>query len=420
MSKIDKNLLNPFIQNNPHCVLNEDDSGLLVEKPWGRDDARLRIDAKDTGFAEALNKTRLNPRFDGITHLDSNELEFVYAYLRKDDEHSKSYMNREFQFHFEGYQFNCKFAEPSSRLMEIAARYERVPTEPDEPSIPQLRAFRDAQRLDKLSPTLKEYFDGRVPRNFFVSSNTDIELIDLEKLVRHINFIIHYYDRESPLISIKEAPSNETLTKLKKIRLIEDEFPENLVVSKPIDDIIIRLMEVARKSQPRFAFIYYYQVFEYAGYYYIDEKARSSLKNALRDPSLICGGEEKISELFSIFTDLNNTDEVRMRKVIEDHCDPRVIWKEILNDREFFSTDQHFDGGFIAKAIIAKDLSEDGWTSMWMPKTFDQLTKIRNVLVHAREKRESKVILPSTKNNSVLNRYIPLISRISEQLALKA
>ena len=304
MTKIDESLLTDFVQNNPHCALRKDDSALFVEKPWGRDDARLKIDLGDNAFTDELNKTGFNPCFDGIAHLDSNQLEFVYAYLKEDDDYTKSYMNRKFTFHFEGREFNCRFAEPSNRLMEIAARFEQVPTEPDVPSIPQLRAFRDAQNLEKLRPSLKQYFDGRVPRNFFVSSNTAIELIDLEKLVRHINFIIHYYDRDSPLISIKEAPSNETVTQLKKIRLIEDAFPENLVISKSIDDIIIRLMEVARKSQSRFAFIYYYQVFEYAGYYYIDEKARSSLKNALRDPALICGGEEKISELFSIFTDL--------------------------------------------------------------------------------------------------------------------
>ena len=56
---------------------------------------------------------------------------------------------------------------------------------------------------------------------------------------------------------------------------------------------------------------------------------------------------------------------------------------------------------------------------MWMPKTFDLLTKIRNVLVHAREKRESKGILPTRHNEAILRRYIPLIRRIAEQLALK-
>jgi len=147
---------------------------------------------------------------------------------------------------------------------------------------------------------------------------------------------------------------------------------------------------VARRNNPRSSFIYYYQVFEYAGYYYSDGKAKAQLRNALRDPALICCGEDKISDLFSIFSDLAQNDEGKMRKVIEDHCEPRVIWKEIANDLDFFCQGHDFDGGFSTQALIAKDTTEFTWVTMWMPRTYDLLTKIRNVLVHAREKRENK------------------------------
>ena len=51
---------------------------------------------------------------------------------------------------------------------------------------------------------------------------------------------------------------------------------------------------------------------------------------------------------------------------------------------------------------------------------FDYLTKIRNALVHARERRENKVILPSRRNDIKLNRIRTVIARIAEQIAISA
>ena len=247
----------------------------------------------------------------------------------------------------------------------------------------------------------------------------EIDGLNVEDLSRHINLLAHYYDRGTPLILIREAIPTDHGKGHKPIRMIEGSFPDSLLMTR-IDDIVLQLLEVARTSNVRSAYLYYYQIFEYAGYYYIDEKARKSLRNALRDPALIACGEDKVSELFSIFTDLNHSDEAKMRKVIEDHCDPRVIWTEVSNDIDFYSKEQQFDGGFTLPALVSKDCTDETWKTMWMPKTFDVLTKIRNALVHAREKRENKVILPTLGNNARLARYLPVIQRMAEQLALKS
>ena len=109
-----------------------------------------------------------------------------------------------------------------------------------------------------------------------------------------------------------------------------------------------------------------------------------------------------------------------MRKVIEGYCDPIEIWQEIDNNREFYANEVCFDGGFELKPLISNDLSVDAWKSMWMPKLFDQLTKIRNCIVHAREKRHENVILPTSRNNRLVSLYIPPIKRMAEQIAIKS
>ncbi|MFH2133998.1 MAG: hypothetical protein ABII81_02300 [Pseudomonadota bacterium] len=413
-------VLSEFLSNNPHSkVVLEDGSTLHIDSPWGVEDSRIKVSTDEHEFIQDLNKLVFNPKFDAIFHSDLNRMEIAYGYLKPEGEASSTQIGRKFSFHFEARTYECEFARPSERFMRLARHFERLPTDSNERSMWQLIMFRDAQKPEnELKPGQKEYFEGKVPCNFCITATNGFEGVNLEKLAHHINFLMCYYDRQSPTIRVKQI--SEKCDEHPPVRMIETVFPDSCLIAAPIDDIVLGLLNVAARSEPRFAFIYYYQVFEYLGYYYMDGKARSALKNAFRDPSLICGGEEKLDDLFSIFSELNQNDEAKMRKVIEEYCDPRIIWKEVENDGHFFSMGQNFEGGFVAQALIGKDITEETWKAMWMPKTFDLLTKIRNVLVHAREKRESKGILPTKRNDEILHRYIPLIRRIAEQLALKA
>lgn len=411
--------LKTFTKHNPHCQIQIEDEQLVIEKPWGLDDAQLKFDIKELETISGLNSIRLNPRFDAVFHDDQNKIEFIYAFLNPEIEHNKGMLDRKFDLNFEGVNYECYFANPTEMMLKLASGFERLPSDPSRMSVPQIIPFRDSQRLDKLREKAREYFKDKTPRNFFIKANPLPHGANLDRLVRHINFLLAYYDRSSPLIAINEREDGGLPEDCKPIRHIDGSFPQHLSINS-IDDIILKLIEVARNSQPRFSFLYYYQVFEYAGYQYIDENIKKSLRHHLKDPALINCGEEKISELFSIFSEANHNDDVKMKKVIEEYCDPSVVWKEIENDKEFFSKDHGFQGGFELKPMIATDTTATTWKTMWMPKLYDQLTKIRNSLVHARERRENKVILPTKANNKLLSHYVPVIARVAEQIALKA
>ena len=129
-------------------------------------------------------------------------------------------------------------------------------------------------------------------------------------------------------------------------------------------------------------------------------------------------GDDSIEEIIDIFSDISHTDESKMKKVLEEHCSPDVIWKEIEHDKGFFTADLSFDGGVEIKSLITHEVSKDTWRTMWTPKLFDHLTKIRNGLVHARERRETKCILPTKRNNRIIKRYLPIMERLAGQLAI--
>lgn len=411
--------LGQFKKNNPHCTFSVQEDHLILQRPWGTDDARFALKLSDLPVIQDLNNILFNPQFDAIIHLDTNEIEFLFAYLDPKEEPTSSYLNLHFQFIYRGENYDCRFDEPTKRVYELASRLRRLPSERATFVAPQLAAFRDVQRLDKLPAAAKQYFEGKVPRSFYIRPEKGVQSLNLEDITRHLNFLMNYYDRKAPSIVIRRADFRESYPRVEARRWIESPFPPASTVY-PIDDIILQLMEVARETSPRFAFVYYYQVFEYAGFYFIDEKAKREIRRFLRDPSVINCPEDSISELFSLLSDVTQNDEARMRKVIEEYCDPDVIWAEIENDREFFEKSITFDGGFELPALVAKDMTPQTWATMWMPKLYDQLTKIRNCVVHCRERRQGRVISPTVANNYKIKRYLPIIARMAEQIALRS
>ncbi len=414
---IEKLLSNYFLTNTHSSFEVDDENRIIILCPWNRNDARLVGKAEDKGFVDALNNIRLSNKFDAIFHTDANLVEFIYAFLDPTDDNEKEIIDRNFWFHYSGRRYNCYFAEPTDRLYAIAKSFERLHYELHSRSVRQIAAFKNYTNVDDSNERRKAYFDKRVPRSFFVQCPEPSDDALIEALARHMNFAMTSYDRGSPTIQLYE--DSESPEKPEPIRYIEGAFPDEFSVPE-MDDFLLKLLEVGRVTSARFSFVYYYQVLEYAGYYHIDAETRSKLKRFLKDPTVINCSEDKISELLNLLPSLNHNDEVKIRKMISAYCDPSVIWKEIENDKDFFSNSHCFEGGFETKALISNSTDLLSWNTMWMPKLYDYLTKIRNALVHARERRENKVILPTLTNNRNLERLTPLIRRMAEQIALGA
>lgn len=407
-----------FQKNNPHCTFAVEDEQLVLQNPWGKEDCRIAYDLTDVESLQDLNNLVFDTHFSAIIHVDTNEIEFIFEYLIPDEEPSQSYVDRSFTLYLDGQELACRFAEPTERLMSLARRVHRLPTDWRKTTVPQLKPFTNAQRLDQLPEEASRFFASRVPRSFYVRPSNSVLSLEIEHIARHVNFIIRYYDRKTPQIEIRETVNEDCHERGKRRRFCADVFPPSLSL-QGVDDFIFQLIDVAHYTNPRFGFIYYFQVIEYAGFYFIDEKARRKLKSYLRDPAMITCPEDKMHELFAVLSDLAHNDEGRMRKVVEECCDPDVLWLEIEADKDFFCSEVHFDGGFILPALISSDTTAMSWAAMGMPRVHSQLTNIRNCLVHARERRQSNVILPTLANNCRIERYVPIIARIAEQIALK-
>jgi len=406
-----------FVANNPHVQALQEKDKIIINKPWGYEDSQFSFSKTDTQEIEELRHLLILPQLDALLHLDSNEAEFIFAFLDPNEKDTADYLDRQFTFHFEGVTYACGFKETSKRLFAVAGKFRRLPSARGIQGAPQLIAFRDSQDLKALTPSGQKYFEGRQPRSFFVKPSIAIKTVPWEKLSRHLNLVMTYFDRRSPQIEFRQAVDQGAVEPFQALRLTEGKFPAELSV-RSSDEILLRLIEVVRTTGARFAFIYCFQVFEYAGFYFIDAKSKSAVSRLLRSPSFINCADDRIGELLSILTEVAQNDEVRIRRVVEEYCDPKALWREVQQDRDFFCNDINFDGGFSLPKLIAKDTTEETWCSMWTPKLIDQVTKTRNCLVHARERRESKVITPTAGNDLKIRRLLPLARRMAEQIVL--
>ena len=112
-------------------------------------------------------------------------------------------------------------------------------------------------------------------------------------------------------------------------------------------------------------------------------------------------------------------DSSKLKKTIEDSCTIDDLRHEIECNVEYFCQEITFDGGLIVPKLLnsKEDLSALGNPHLISIK--ENIEKIRNVLVHLRESRENKVILPTKKNDALLTPYLYCVKRLAEKLAIQ-
>lgn len=410
-------LIAPFCKNNPQChtVFLAESQILIVEHLWNSDCIKFIFNLSCDQITE-LNNLLVIPYYDAIIHLDTNCIEFIYQFLDPKNPIQEPLINRSFEVNVNSEKSFCEFKEPSRLFYLLAKGFDKQSNIVDD-IVPQFVPYHDSMMLERLPEFIQMYFNNRIARNFFIHPEKSVETVNIAALAKNVNFLMHFYDRNSPEIVIRDEKEKNFSVPSSPLRMIDGDFPKNLTISE-MDDYVLQLLSVAKNSPPRFAFVYYYQIIEYTAFYYLDNKAKKELRQYLRNPRINECRESDLSQFFALLTETMVNDEARMQKVIEDYCNPSLLWKEIQNDKDFFSSQIVFEGDVTIPPFISADMSEESWKNSWSPKLFQNLTKIRNSIVHAREKRINNVIAPSEKNAVLISRILPIIQRTAEMIAL--
>jgi len=422
VSKYEKKLA-PFLERNPFSKVEILEDNILVTNPWNDDSISLILaNWNEKIMILTLNNIILPPRFTAVYHVNRKTMEFIYTVLSKDDICTA----RKFKFRLDGRLYSCKFAGSSPLLKLLAACSVFVKQSmTDFRNLSRLRDYmiseskdeskRKAVKAEKAA-SIKDTFIGMEPISFFVKGFSKYDEEEMFNVSKHINFLTYYYDRDCPSIVI-HTPQTKSDTP-KQLQFIATAFPEK-ITTKSYNPLLLDLATEARKVEPRLQFIYYYQILEYAAFYYVEDELKRQLLNIINSPDIHSKSDEYISRILDATSNISRKDEeYRIPKVVKSSCRPSDIWKEVQQNVSYFSKTQKFDGGFSIDALIAESANLETFCAMWHPKTVDTIRSIRNALVHGREKRSGSVISPTRHNDELILPWVSVICRMAEQVII--
>lgn len=398
--------------NNPSITVDTETEHYCLRRVWGDDSFMVRF-SKDVDIA-LLDHFYFPPELSGILHEDMNELEFVFAPLEADF----NLPSRNFSFFLEGVKYNCRLDSPSKGFELIAAGFREVDS-PTETRYRNLREFRDFYKKNDLPKYVQKYFESKIPTNFFIHSSSLNRATDFRSLAKTVNFYFRYFNRKSPQVLIHES---EVEVKDYEVPCFTDldTFPSDISMTK-LDPVLIDMFHIAESTpNVRLKYLFYFQVLEYISYYHIKDDTRKRLTEILKRPDLLSKTTEYTKLITEEFKDYwkGNDDSTKLDLAIQDYCPFSSVQYEIQKHIDYFSKPVAFDGGLVLESLVKESEDFDNAPPQIMIAIKRNIEKIRNTLVHLRESRENRVILPTRKNNNLILPYLYLVRRLAEKAAI--
>jgi hypothetical protein len=268
---------------------------------------------------------------------------------------------------------------------------------------------------DKFSPKFRGYFGTQRALSFFVDNVESYEEEQAIALAKHLNFYMNYFDRGSPQIDILSVPpaAQAARTTPTKAGIVPP-----VINAVDLDPFLLDLNLAANVGEARLRFLYYYQILEYAAFYWVEESVKAAVCKVLQAPDLQSNIEQYFPKLIEALVPTRQSDEHKIRRVIEARVEAGEIWNEISSNLDYFCSKHSFEGGFCVEPLVSADTSREAFAKLWAPKLFDMIRAIRNSLVHARESRTEAVIMPTAANSRLLRPWIPVVRRMAELVTI--
>ena len=407
-----KEKLASYFSNNAYSTIQTVRKEPHLVKPWNDESISFPLTSKTVDeIIPVLNNVILPPRFVALYHTDSNTLECIYTVLDDDDPHSR----RSFEFILDSKKYHCKFAKASNRLLILSKYFRRTGKySAHYRNLVELQEFMGVTS-EKEAGVWNVFMDMQ-PVSFFIDGFKEYNEETIVELANHINFYMLYYDRESPFIAVHPIET-EAEEEEKQLTIVSEDFPEKISTRRK-DQLLLDLAISAHQSTPRLQYMYYYQIIEYAAFYYIEEETRGNLLRVINSPDVQARPDYYIPQILEIVSLGRQEDEVKLEKVVKAICTPSLVWKEIEPNIKFFSKPHEFDGGFQTETLVDENITLESFCSMWHPKLANSLRYIRNALVHGREKRFGRVIAPTPRNDRLIKPWVNIIRRLAEEILI--
>lgn len=404
--------LSEFARNNPWSGIKHENGHVKITLPWNDASLNLIIDKPaDIAEAESLNHLVLPERFNALYHRDLGRMEYIYYELFDADE---SLPAQNFMFRWRSTEYACSFGPASDSLLFLARVYKPLRGS-SHSDYRHLEEFQDFQLCDQLPEGIRDYYKGKRAVSFYVEPFPAWHEEDLTAFAKHLNFYMSYFDRGSPTIDIVPAfppPSTQPTGP------VPTEIVPPVINGIELDAFLLDLNLAAKIGDTRLRVLYYYQILEYAAFYWVEDSVKASICKILQAPDLQSRLDDYFPKLIEALVPTRQNDEHKIKRVIEHRVNPGDIWLEISSNLPYFCTEHTFEGGFRLEPLVSADTTKEAFSKMWSPKLFEAIRAIRNSLVHARESRTEAVISPTAANSRLLRPWIPIVRRMAEQVTI--
>jgi hypothetical protein len=157
---------------------------------------------------------------------------------------------------------------------------------------------------------------------------------------------------------------------------------------------------------------------EYAAFYYLSESVAQTVRRVLTAPEIVVRPEQGVRQILEALAEFKAADDEKIVAVVKQVVDPVILWREIEPNRAAFSMETVFEGGFSLPPLVRDDWSLEDFKISWTPSLAHSLRKLRNALVHGREARIAKVVLPTKANYQRLRPWRELLTVIAAHTIL--
>lgn len=392
----------PFLESNHNADLEIVDSDtatsrVKIVRPWGEENLVILLPIGDRldELAEALNNVLLPERYTALWHRDTKKLEVIWtAYPLSQT--IKGIVDRKFSFSFDSIDHECNFGPSSERLLCIAEHSQ--PTGMSHTNHRNLLSYSlyvRKQRNDD-HETRSAFQSIRIgePVSFWIS-NIDWDDDKILHLIRHLNFYLTYFDRQSPHIFVHTSADQPPR---KRTRYLFDHFPMQIDARKIEDDLLLLWM-YTREGDAATRFVSSYRIIEYAAHAYIDKEAHRMVRRHLSAPHARSDIARLADNVISAaLTKSEQGDIQRINKLLEDVVPTEMLWRAIDLNRIAFSSETQFDGGFVLRALISDSATHDTWAPTGLHSFAGHARNIRNHLSHGRDRGTQTSIMPTLAN----------------------
>ena len=288
--------LRPFLNENPHSSLKETKGRFFIVMPWNDRTVRLRVTNENRDLIDALNQIVLPPRFTAIWHRDSRDLEVIWGAIPR----SRPECQRSFRFHFDGQDYICEFASASERLnriVECASALEAV-SDTNFRNLVLIKEVLGRMKQVPAEPVLADY----VFTSFWIRA---IELTDsaVVRLVRHLNFYMKYFDRDTPCIIVHDENPPDRKSEI-PVQFVNGSFPVEMG-ARSLNDHLLALWEnTVTAPDPFRRYLYNFQILEYAAFYFLQEKLERQLKKIICAPEAFANPQAAAEKALEAMTEL--------------------------------------------------------------------------------------------------------------------